>query len=147
STGEWTWTRKVAFNGEEVTLTEVGDGLSELKKMSKNSWYQVKYDADGNVIEVEPISDVLTEGSDLETSLGSLANTIQTGKDTVLYYQTLNIKNLGMVGKTLFTNTADDYGFRVADEVKIVLQQTVNNTDKTYFESGYKALQTIVDEL
>ena len=147
STGEWTWTRKVAFNGEEVTLTEVGDGLSELKKMSKNSWYQVKYDADGNVIEVEPISDVLTEGSDLETSLGSLANTIQTGKDTVLYYQTLNIKNLEMVGKTLFTNTVDDYGFRVADEVKIVLQQTVNNTNKTYFESGYKALQTIVDEL
>ena len=52
STDEWTWTRIVAQNGEEVTLKEVSDGISMLNGMKQDCWYQVKLNADGEVIDV-----------------------------------------------------------------------------------------------
>jgi len=55
--GTYTWTRKVVSNGEEVLLTEVGSGLSELKSMEKYTWYVVKYNAKGEVKNVYPAWD------------------------------------------------------------------------------------------
>ncbi len=54
---EWTWTKDVIIAGEEVTLTEVGDGMSELKKMDnrRNNWFEVKFKANGNVKSVQLI--------------------------------------------------------------------------------------------
>ena len=46
---EWTWERKVIFNGEEITLTEVGSGISVLESMKQNVWYEITYKADGTV--------------------------------------------------------------------------------------------------
>ena len=56
TTEEYTWTRTVISNGEEVTLTEVDDsGISLLANgvMDEGKWYQVRYNADGEVIKVE----------------------------------------------------------------------------------------------
>ena len=53
---EWTWTKDVIIDGELVTLTEVGDGMSELDSMSHNNWYEVKFKANGNVKDVQLIS-------------------------------------------------------------------------------------------
>jgi len=46
---EWTWTRNVIFNGEEITLTEKGSSISVLEDMDQNVWYEVTYKADGTV--------------------------------------------------------------------------------------------------
>ena len=146
STGEWTWKRDVIFNGEEVELVEVGDGLSELEKMVSGNWYQVKYNADGNVVEVLSIADAGLTFPEVVNNYNRIANAVQR-EDNVLYYQNVNIQNLEMSGKTLFVNTRRDTGFRVAEDVKVALIQYNNNVEKTYFESGYKALENIVDEL
>ena len=53
---EWTWTRDVIIDGEVVTLTEVGDSLSQIDTMAKNNWYEVKFKANGNVKSVTQIS-------------------------------------------------------------------------------------------
>lgn len=59
---EWTWTREVVVNGELVEISEVGDSLEWIGNASKNQgemaqgeWFEVKYDADGNVRKVEAI--------------------------------------------------------------------------------------------
>ena len=53
---QWTWQRKVILNGEEATLTEKGSKLAKsgLKTMTENTWYEVKYKADGTVKDVTP---------------------------------------------------------------------------------------------
>ena len=55
--GLWTWTCKVIKNGEEVTLTEVSDGNSELDKIQQYHWYQIKTNADGEVTGVYRLRD------------------------------------------------------------------------------------------
>ena len=52
---EWTWTRKVIFNGEEILLTQTGDKLKDnnIYDMSKNVWYEVNLKADGTVKDVK----------------------------------------------------------------------------------------------
>ncbi|MCI8909316.1 MAG: hypothetical protein HFG09_01430, partial [Oscillibacter sp.] len=63
---EYTWTRQVIINGEEVTLTEKGDtdpsianmgGVGDKdSKMKQGFWAEVKYDANGNVRSVKNLS-------------------------------------------------------------------------------------------
>jgi len=60
---EWTWTKDVIIDGELVTLTEVGDGMSELDSMTHNNWYEVKFKANGNVKSVTLINPVDTMGA------------------------------------------------------------------------------------
>ena len=81
---EWTWTMKaVDAKGQEITLTEVSDSLSELKKIdTKGVWYQVKYDAKGNVISVEEASTALT-GKKYITAFSKIEDAIDA-EDTVL---------------------------------------------------------------
>lgn len=82
---EWTWTRKVVnAKGEEIVLTEKSDSLSELNKMVKGLWYQVKYDAKGNVISVEPASTALDPAKkEYITSFGDIETAVNDN-DTVL---------------------------------------------------------------
>ena len=153
TTGEWTWTRKVVLNGEEVTLTEVGDGLSELDTMVQGEWYQVAYNADGNVVEVLDVDDpdalgaiapgnnkLIDDYMDIEVAVDD--------EDTVLYYQhLLSINDLKLVGKSLSVDENAYYPFRVSEDVNVVLMQYNNNKLNTYFESGVKALDNMIDEL
>ena len=157
STGEYTWNRYVISDGQEVSLTEVGDGLSKLDTMEPDHWYQVKYNADGNVIDVIPVTGTaptgaLTNGEDFENAFMDLASTVQTGEDTVLYWtmnsaDEISHSNLKLIGRSLFLDTTSTRGFRVAEDVNVVLQQYNNNTSKTYFETGVNALESIVNEL
>ncbi|WP_298032953.1 S-layer homology domain-containing protein [uncultured Dysosmobacter sp.] len=142
---EWTWTRKVVFEGEEITLTEKSDALTELKKMKEGEWYQVKYNAEGNVIDVEAAETALTGNkritkfSDIETAVNN--------EDTVL----LDVKNidheLTLKGSTLYDETNEKMGVAVDDETKIVLIQTNNNKKTTVFDSGVKALEDVLEDL
>ena len=151
-TGLWTWTREVISDGQEVTLTEVGDGLSELGSMRQHTWYQVRYNADGNVIEVSPASAELTAGDDYIINYDDLAAAIGDADNRTILYTSLaphaiNSEDLSLTGRTLWVDTTANKGFRVASDVNVALIQTNNRTEKTYFETGVDALESIVDDL
>ena len=149
---EWTWTRKVVnAKGEEIVLTEKSDSLSELNKMVKGLWYQVKYDAKGNVISVEPASTALdATAKEYITSFTNIETAVNDN-DTVLLemVKTKNAltKKLTLKGSTLYDATSATLGVAVDDDTNIVFIQKNDNKETTSFETGVKALETALKNL
>ena len=144
---EWTWTRKVIFEGEEITLTEKSDALSELNKMSKGNWYQVKYNAEGNVISVELAKEALANDKDKYITYFSQIEDAVEEEDTVLLDKHNITNELTLKGSTLYDNTDGIRGLAIDDDTKIVLIQTNNNKETTSYETGVKALEDALDDL
>ena len=156
TTGKWTWTREVAYNGEFVTLTETNDeGVSEIKDMTQYAWYEVKYNADGNVVSAEKASDAKASWTKtayvdevVTNSNPTLINAIRSSAyDVVLYEGKTLTKAPSLKGSTLFFDGMTDTGIVVADDVKYVYTQTVDNKETTTCESGFGSLKTALDEL
>ena len=159
---EWTWTRKVVSNGEEIEIKEVGDALTYLDEMKKDHWYQVKYNADGEVIGVSTLAtdasgnigtwDLTTATS---TTAGTYVNDIDhveksiNAEDNVLYSQSFadEVKEPQLKGSTLYVTTTKDTGFFVDENVKLVLIQTNDNKTTTTFETGVKELEDVMAQL
>ena len=127
--------------------------------MTQDTWYQVKYDADGYVISVRLYSLALKGNDDANGNRGNeyvsdyldIAAAVAK-EDTVLYYGcdnpiTANSDSLELTGRTLWVDTDNDTGFRVAEDVNVALLQNNNNVSKTYFETGVSALRSMVNEL
>ena len=144
---EWTWTRKVISDGQEVEIKEVGDALTYLDTMNQYNWYQVKYNADNEVMNVEPASKALTLNADYVTNIVNLETAINGKEDTVLYTQTFPKDQPEMKGSTLFVTTKSTQGFFVAEDVNITLIQIVKNKQETSFETGVDELENIIDDL
>ena len=144
---EWTWTMKaVDAKGQEITLTEVSDSLSELKKIdTKGVWYQVKYDAKGNVISVEKASTALT-GKKYITAFGKIEDAIDA-EDTVLLETGALKDKLTLKGSTLYGNTNGTRGVVVDDATNVVFIQKNNNKETTSYENGVKAVETALKNL
>lgn len=152
---EWTWTRKVVnAKGEEIVLTEKSDSLSELNKMVKGMWYQVKYDAKGNVISVEPASTALdatkkeyiTSFGDIETAVNDNDTVLLEMVETKSVHNALD-KKLTLMGSTLYDATSAKLGVAVDDDTNIVFIQKNDNKETTSFETGVKALETALKNL
>ena len=148
---EWTWTRKVICAGEEIEIKEVGDNLSligNLKngegKMAQHGWYEVKYNAEGEVISVEAASDAL--GAKYVNDCELVPGAVQA-YDTVLYSQGILNDKPVMKASTLYAKTSADSGFFVAEDAKIVLFQYNKNKLETTYEVGAEALEDIIDTL
>ena len=102
----WTWTKTVIIDGEEVTLTEVGDSLSGLKSMTKNNWYEVKLKADGTVKSVTAIQTLDAAGPyDPETD--------PAGTHT---YATDSANEADNVKDDIFCTNVDHFGGRATDD-------------------------------
>jgi len=171
---EWTWQRRVVNNGEEVTLTEVGDGISVLKGMQEHNWYVVAYNAKGNVISASHAVDELASKTTTqhEDDINSLPATINApGVNTVLYekseyngYTTPSTcpDNSGashtanehknsygpkLVANTFYDITTATTGFYVADDVKVVFIQKNKNVTETHFLSGKTDLENAIEDL
>ena len=161
TTDTWSWSRMVvSAEGEEIEIFERGDRLEYLDDMKPNNWYQVKYNADGDVIEVSAASayaditnwdltnaatDPANEG-EYVTNINWLEDSINE-YDNVLYYEHQTTEP-ELVGRTLYVNTVTKTGFRVAEDVAIVLQRDTRNTTwNTTFYSGVSRLERIVDDL
>ena len=144
---EWTWTMKaVDAKGQEITLTEVSDSLSELKKIdTKGVWYQVKYDAKGNVISVEKASTALT-GKKYITAFSKIEDAIDA-EDTVLLETGALKDKLTLKGSTLYGNTNGTRGVVVDDATNVVFIQKNNNKETTSYENGVKAVETALKNL
>ncbi len=175
--GLFTWTRKVISDGQEITLTEVSDGNSDLAAMAQYHWYQIKTNGDGEVTGVYRMPEdkiggtkhdkldvaKLTRLDDLAldykvdyvedekgVTQGEIAYTIQNGANNILYWNKNYIEsNLYMDGRTLYVATDDDYGFIVNSNVKWVVQQWDNNAKETYIDEGTTAagLDNMIKEL
>ena len=150
TTDEWTWTRKVVMNGEEVTLTEISDDSTYLESMAPNTWYEVKLNAEGNVIGRTPIAWAGTAGvADAEKYINEdidIAPSVKA-EDTVLYSEGIKADQLSMIGSTLYVKTTSETGFFVAEDVNIVLQQLNRKKMETTFDTGVDNLEDIVDSL
>ena len=152
---EWTWTRKVVnAKGEEIVLTEKSDSLSELNKMVKGLWYQVKYDAKGNVISVEPASTALdaskkeyiTSFANIETAVNDNDTVLLEMVETKTVHNALD-KKLTLKGSTLYDATSAKLGVAIDDDTNIVFIQKNDNKETTSFETGVKALETALKNL
>ena len=143
STQTWTWTRDVIINGEEVELVETNDtGVSELKNadMVKGNWVVVKYDAEGYVKEIEDLTD------DFYPSIEKAVEAIESGDD-LIYLQVDEKNQYSLKGSTLYDETNKKLGFLIASDVKIVLEQEVNNKTTTTYDEGVTTLKSILEDL
>ena len=155
---EWTWTREVIIDGEKAELTEVGDSLTYLGKMNKGEWYQVKYNAKGEVIDVLD-GDTTSEdkgnyddwslkvGTDYQTDITKLYQTIKDGKDSILYTQSFIDKTPTMKGSTLYVNREVSQGFYVDEDAKVVFIQTNDGKETTEYETGSDEVQSFIESL
>ena len=148
---EWTWTRKaISAQGKEIELTEKGDSLSHIGKtdMLEGNWYQVKYDAKGNVVDTALASAKLTAGTEYIKTFKAIGNAIDE-EDTVLLERgdIQKDKVLSLKGSTLFDDTEGTRGVAVDDETNIVFIQTNDNKETTSIETGVKALESALKNL
>ena len=142
TTGMWTWTRDVVIDGEKVEVTESNDtGLSVLEDLDQYEWVTLKYDADGNVKKVadpEPVVKTVAEANKAIEADEDDVIILDGDKATTVY---------SLKGSTLFDETNKKEGFLIAEDVKIVLKQTVKNKNTTTYEEGIKALESTLDNL
>ena len=152
---EWTWTRKVVnAKGEEIVLTEKSDSLSELNQMKKGLWYQVKYDAKGNVIEVDDAANAfksepnkyITDFADIQKAVNKEDTVLLERVETKTVHNALD-KKLSLKGSTLYDVTSTKSGVAVDDDTHIVFIQTNDNKTTTSYETGIKALETALKNL
>ena len=152
---EWTWTRKaISAQGKEIELTEKGDSLSHIGPDAKNGnmdegkWYQVKYDAKGNVVDTALASAKLTAGTEYIQYFDQIATAVNN-EDTVLLECGIikADKVLSLKGSTLYGDTTDTRGVAVDDDTNIVFIQKNDNKKTTSIENGVKALENVLKNL
>ena len=142
STEQWTWTRKAIINGEEVLLTEVGDdneSVLEDYDESTGRWVTVKYDANGNVKDLEK--------RDTIGSLNGAVTEIEKSDDTIVVAINDVTNDYTLKGKTLFDATTRKEGFRIDENVNIALSQIVKKNRTTEYYTGVTELKNILEEL
>ncbi len=154
TTDEWTRTREVIINGESVILQEVrDDNDTDLKDMQQYAWYTIKYDAEGNVKDVELYNNKTNKNVTYFVDLNAAVKAIEKDeKDTIVVElgnaPTTGVgKELTLIGKTLYDKTSQKEGFRIAEDVNVVLVQTVKNQTTTTYETGVDALSSILKDL
>ena len=151
NTEEYTWTREAVVNGEIVELTEVGDTLEYLSRanMKQGEWYEIKYDADGNVRKVVDI-DFSTAGDKFEDVVALVENVVKNN-DTVLLADTTTVQALTFKNGTLYTDLAATEGFSVSPDAKIVLALADKNgtefDDVSDGYTGYNGLEKALRDL
>ena len=157
---EWTWTREAIYNGEKITLTEVGDSLqyigtkSTQGNMQEHTWYQVKFNAQGQVIKAELASkpgvlktnEYVDDIANLKTAIAAVDNVLYTqtfGTDA----DTANAAAPSMKGNTLYTNNDLTKGFYVDEDAKVVFIQKNDGKKTTDYATGADEVQNFIDKL
>ena len=116
--------------------------------MTQYGWYQVKYNAEGEVIGVTPASTTLLGTNGYVTDIKNVETAINA-EDTVLYTQSFPDQGKApqLKGSTLYVSTTDKEGFFVDENVKLVLVQTNDRKTTTTFETGVKELEDVMAQL
>ncbi len=171
---EWTWTREAVINGEIGELTYKGSSLRYIGNGSTNGnmksgeWYEVRYDANGNVRRADKLTFAPYSSTNTKyiNRVEDVEAAINNG-DTVILQVLLNNANdkLTLDGGTLYTDAqkTDTKGFWVARDVKTVLglskllvtgnEGGVEGTDIAHLDDvtdGYEGrtgLESAIDDL
>ena len=117
--------------------------------MAQGEWFEVKYDADGNVRKVEAIDfskaadKFVDEVEDVEDAVEDF--------DTVLLSDTNTVEKLTFKNGTLYTDRNATKGFSVSPEVKVVLSladkkgNEFDDVDDSY--TGYNGLEKALRDM
>ena len=147
ASGEWTWTREVIINGESVILTEVGDDdnsvLENYNVTEDGRWVTVKYDANGNVKDIETLGGKNYYVEDIQEAVAL----IEADDENVIVVADSAEKQYSLKSKTLYDETKNKEGFRIAEDVNVVLTQTVKNKETTEYYTGVNSLKSILEDL
>ena len=161
---DWTWTREVVVNGELVNISEVGESLEWIGnaprygEMDQGFWFEVKYDADGNVRKVEALNAKLIN-ADIEDGFIDEVVDVEDAveaKDTVVLADTDTVEKLTFKNGTLYTDRNATEGFSVSPDVKVVLALAGKNGDgagKDWFDdvsdgyTGYSGLEKALRDM
>lgn len=174
---KWTWHRKVIVNGEEVTLTEKGTANPEIAnrgnskggKMAQGEWFEVKYDANGNVRhvnqlglnDVDPLRSTMPEydftGPDTKDNtkylddMNDVEGAVDNNKNSIVLWQDLTdtTYKISSNGNTLHIDnkSAVDItrGIDMSPDAKIVLlQDTIKSNGKGHKYMGDQFIGTWV---
>ena len=147
TTEMWTWTREVIINGEKVVLTETNDEDNSVLEndLVEGQWFTIKYDANGNVKKVVAYNES-TEANNYAVSLAEAVTHIKD-EDVVVVDIPSTTDVYDLKGKTLYNVSTDEEGFRIAEDVKVVLKQMSKNKWNTTYETGVDALDSILNDL
>ncbi|WP_337513514.1 S-layer homology domain-containing protein, partial [Dialister succinatiphilus] len=161
---DWTWTREVVINGEIVEISEVGETLDLIGaaatkgNMEQGQWYEVKFDADGNVRKVEALNAKLINSDIKDGFIDEVVDVEDAveAKDTVVLADTKNVEKLTFKNGTLYTDRNATEGFSVSPDVKVVLALAGKNGDgagKDWFDdvsdgyNGYSGLEKALRDM
>ena len=164
----WSWTVPAVVNGQNVELREEGDGLNLLRNLTVGGWYEVRYDADGNVRKITEVDfDKSTSDKyvdDVDEIQPNINNDIE---DMLVWLDYSDLEKIGTVGYgsgsetnlsfrggTLFIdtlNSSEPNGFSVSNSVNVVLALADKNhnpfddVDNTY--TGWDGLEDALEDL
>ena len=161
---DWTWTREVVVNGELVNISEVGESLEWIGnaprygEMKQGYWFEVKYDADGNVRKVEALNAKLINSDIKDGFIDEVVDVEDAveAKDTVVLADTKNVEKLTFKNGTLYTDRNATEGFSVSPDVKVVLAlagKDGNGAGKDWFDdvsdgyTGYSGLEKALRDM
>ena len=143
-------------DGEIVEISEVGDSLEWIGNASKKQgemaqgeWFEVKYDADGNVRKVEAI-DFSKAADKFVDKVENVEDAVEDF-DTVLLSDTTTVEKLTFKNGTLYTDRSATKGFSVSPDVKIVLALAdkkgaeFDDVDDSY--TGYNGLEKALRDM
>ena len=155
SGSEWAWTREAFVEKELKDLTEVGSSLDILDEMNQGQWYEVKYNADGNVRKAEAIT--FAAGTKFINQVAQVQAAVNAF-DTVLLCDNGNLDGvIGGAGAaddidaltfdngTLYTNTDASKGFSVSANVTVLL--ALDDFDETEVYTGYDGLKKALRDM
>ena len=162
------WTRDVIRNGELVELVYVGDTIDCIDKnsMRQGLVYKVYYDADGNVIETEQVTNLSADGlltpsinGVFDNRNGQVIDEIPDAEgndDAVLLVVDLSTSNaadpnkLHTDGWTLFTTQDQTHGLSIASDATAVLIERVDGDqydEVTYFNKKDNNVKDAIEAL
>ena len=175
TTDTYTWTREAIVNGELVTLTEIGDTNPAIGTMNQGEWYEVRYDADGNVRRVSRLSNnTALSGTTMPyvdfdglydtrgkyiSAINLVEPSVDANHNPILLWDNLMGQTYGIsvIGSTLQieNDTTSPMGFAVRSDAKTVLIQDTKPTnsstkymdDITEYTGGTSGLERAVRNL
>ena len=163
----WSWTVPAVVNGQNVELREEGDGLNLLRNLTVGGWYEVRYDADGNVRKItkvdftKPSDKYVDDVDEIQTNIDNDIEDMlvwldysDLEKTGTVGYGSGSETNLSFRGGTLFIDTLNNSqpnGFSVSNSVNVVLALADKNhnpfddVDNAY--TGWDGLEDALEDL
>ena len=145
----------MAINGQLTEITYVDDQLDEIGvtaatgNMQRGEWYEIRYDANGNVRKAEAINFAIA--GDKFVNLVTDVPAAVRDFDTVLLADITTVSKLTFENGTLYTaQTPTDKGFSVSADVKVLLALADKNGkefDDTEVYTGYTGLEKALREM